>query len=135
MLYEVSNKRTVIDKKGRDKVITDNWVVSNCMLFAEAETAILSMELNSDVVAISRSSISEFINTRTDDEQNIYLASIEVVDDIDPDKKSKKVVALFAMNMNEAFKISDTYVSKAISNETLIGVKKSKFIDLVKYMQ
>lgn len=135
MLYEVSNKRTVIDKKGRDKVITDNWVVSNCMLFAEAETAILSMELNSDVVAISRSSISEFINTRTDDEQNIYLASIEVVDDIDPDKKSKKVVALFAMNMSEAFKISDTYVSKAISNETLIGVKKSKFIDLVKYMQ
>jgi hypothetical protein len=135
MLYEVSNKRTVIDKKGRDKVITDNWVVSNCMLFAEAETAILSMELNSDVVAISRSSISEFINTRTDDEQNIYLASIEVVDDIDPDKKSKKVVALFAMNMNEAFKISDTYVSKAISNETLIGVKKSKFIDLVKYMR
>lgn len=135
MLYEVSNKRTVIDKKGRDKVITDNWVVSNCMLFAEAETAILSMELNSDVVAISRSSIAEFINNRTDDEQNIYLASIEVVDDIDPDKKSKKVVALFAMNMNEAFKISDTYVSKAISNETLIGVKKSKFIDLVKYVR
>lgn len=135
MLYEVSNKRTVIDKKGRDKVITDNWVVSNCMLFAEAETAILSMELNSDVVAISRSSIAEFINNRTDDEQNIYLASIEVVDDIDPDKKSKKVVALFAMNMNEAFKVSDTYVSKSISNETLIGVKKSKFIDLVKYVR
>lgn len=135
MLYEVSNKRTVIDKKGRDKVITDNWVVSNCMLFAEAETAILSMELNSDVVAVSRSSIAEFINNRTDDEQNIYLASIEVVDDIDPDKKSKKVVALFAMNMNEAFKVSDTYVSKSISNETLIGVKKSKFIDLVKYVR
>lgn len=134
MLYEVSNKRTIIDKKGRDKVITDNWVVSNCMLFAEAETAILSMELNSDVVAISRSSIAEFINNRTDDEQNIYLASIEVVDDIGPDKKSKKVVALFAMNMNEAFKVSDTYVSKAISNEALIGVKKSKFIDLVKYV-
>lgn len=135
MLYEVSNKRTIIDKKGRDKVITDNWVVSNCMLFAEAETAILSMELNSDVVAISRSPISEFINTRTDDEQNIYLASIEVVDDIDPDKKYKKVVALFAMDINEAVKISATYVSKAISNETLIGVKKSKFIDLVKYMR
>lgn len=133
MLYEVSSKRTVMDSKGRDKVVTEHFVVSNCMLFAEAETAVLADNINCDVVAISRSAIAEFINKRSDDDQKIFLAFIEVADELE-EKTTKKVVALFANDVPDATRQSLEYVSKSISNETLIGVKKSKFIDVVKYL-
>ena len=132
MLYEVSSKRTIIDKNGRDKALTEHFVVSNCMLFAEAETAILAANINCDVVAVSRSTIAEFINKRSDDEQKIFLAFIEVADELE-EKTTKKVVALFAKDVADATRQSLEYVSKSINNETLIGVKKSKFIDIIKY--
>lgn len=132
MLYEVSSKRTIIDKNGRDKVLTEHFVVSNCMLFAEAETAILADNINCDVVAVSRSAIAEFINKRSDDKQKIFLAFIEVADELD-EKTTKKVVALFAKDVADATRQSLEYVSKSINNETLIGVKKSKFLDIIKY--
>lgn len=135
MLYEVSSKRTIIDAKGRDKVLTEHFVVSNCMLFGEAETAVLNENLNCDVVAVSRSTISEFINKRTDDEQKIFLSSIEVADDLDADKTTKEVVALFAKDVAEATRLSLDYVAKSVRNETLIGVKKSKFLDTIKYLK
>lgn len=133
MLYEVSSKRTIIDKNGRDKVLTEHFVVSNCMLFAEAETAVLTENINCDVVAVNRSAIAEFINKRSDDEQKIFLAFIEVTDGLE-EKTTKKVVALFAKDVADATRQSLEYVSKSINNETLIGVKKSKFLDIVKYL-
>jgi hypothetical protein len=134
MLYEVSSKRTIIDKNGRDKVLTEHFVVSNCMLFAEAETAILTANINCDVVAVSRSAITGFINKRMDDEQKIFLSSIEIADDFDASKTTKEVVALFAKDVAEATKISLDYMAKSVCNETLIGVKKSKFLDVIKYL-
>lgn len=132
MLYEVSSKRTIIDKNGRDKVLTEHFVVSNCMLFAEAETSVLADNINCDVVAVSRSTIAEFINKRSDDDQKIFLAFIEVADELD-EKTTKKVVALFAKDVADATRQSLEYVSNSINNETLIGVKKSKFLDVIKY--
>lgn len=133
MLYEVSSKRTIIDKNGRDKALTEHFVVSNCMLFAEAEMAVLTENLNCDVVAVSRSTIAEFVNKRGDDEQKIFLAFIEVADELE-EKTAKKVVALFAKDVADATRQSLEYVSKSINNETLIGVKKSKFLDVIKYL-
>lgn len=133
MLYEVSSKRTIIDKNGRDKALTEHFIVSNCMLFAEAETAVLTANINCDVVAVSRSTIAEFVNKRSDDEQKIFLAFIEVADELE-EKTTKKVVALFAKDVADATRQSLEYVSKSINNETLIGVKKSKFLDVVKYL-
>lgn len=134
MLYEVSGKRTVMDAKGRDKVVTEHFIVSNCMLFAEAETAILNENINYDVVAISRSAINEFVNKRINDDQQIFISSIEVTDELDSSKTTKRAVGLFALDVADATKISLNYVSKSINNETLIGVKKSKFIDVIKYL-
>lgn len=121
-----------MDSKGRDKVLTEHFVVSNCVLFAEAETAVLTENLNCDVVAVSRSTIVEFINKRSDDEQKIFLAFVEVADELE-EKTTKKVVALFAKDVADATRQSLDYVSKSVNNETLIGVKKSKFLDIIKY--
>lgn len=133
MLYEVSSKRTIVDKNGADKVITENFIVTNCMLFGEAETAILSTDVTADVVSVSRSNISDFVNKRTNEDEKIYIVNIERYDDV-LEKSTKVVVALFAIDMTSATKIANDYVSKAIYDETLVGIKKSKFIDIIKYM-
>lgn len=132
MLYEVSSKRTIVDKNGADKVITENFIVTNCMLFGEAETAILSTDVTVDVVSVSRSNISDFVNKRTNDDEKIYIVNIERYDEA-LEKTAKVVVALFAIDMTSATKIANDYVSKAIYDETLVGIKKSKFIDIIKY--
>ncbi len=133
MLYEVSSKRTIVDKNGADKVITENFIVTNCMLFGEAETAILASDVTVDVVSVSRSNISDFVNKRTSEDEKIYIVNIERYDEV-LEKTAKVVVALFAIDMTSATKIANDYVSKAIYDETLVGIKKSKFIDIIKYM-
>lgn len=133
MLYEVSSKRTIVDKNGADKVITENFIVTNCMLFGEAETTILATDVTADVVSVSRSNISDFVNKRTNEDEKIYIVNIERYDEV-LEKTAKVVVALFAIDMTSATKIANDYVSKAIYDETLVGIKKSKFIDIVKYM-
>lgn len=132
MLYEVSSKRTIVDKNGADKVITENFIVTSCMLFGEAETAVLAMDVTADVVSVSRSNISDFVNKRTNEDEKIYIVNIERYDDV-LEKTAKVVVALFAIDMTSATKIANDYVSKAIYDETLVGIKKSKFIDIIKY--
>lgn len=133
MLYEVSSKRTIVDKNGADKVITENFIVTNCMLFGEAETTILATDVTADVVSVSRSNISDFVNKRTNEDEKIYIVNIERYDEV-LEKTAKVVVALFAIDMTSATKIANDYVSKAIYDETLVGIKKSKFIDIIKYM-
>lgn len=132
MLYEVSSKRTIVDKNGADKVITENFIVTSCMLFGEAETAVLAMDVTADVVSVSRSNISDFANIRTNEDEKIYIVNIERYDDV-LEKTAKVVVALFAIDMTSATKIANDYVSKAIYDETIVGIKKSKFIDIIKY--
>lgn len=133
MLYEVSSKRTIVDKNGADKVITESFIVTNCMLFGEAETAVLATDITADVVSVSRSNISDFVNKRTSDDEKIYIVNIERYDEV-LEKTAKVVVALFAIDMTSATKIANDYVSKAIYDETLVGIKKSKFIDIIKYV-
>lgn len=132
MLYEVSSKRTIVDKNGADKVITENFIVTSCMLFGEAETAVLAMDVTADVVSVSRSNISDFANIRANEDEKIYIVNIERYDDV-LEKTAKVVVALFAIDMTSATKIANDYVSKAIYDETIVGIKKSKFIDIIKY--
>jgi hypothetical protein len=102
------------------------------MLFGEAETAVLAMDVTADVVSVSRSNISDFVNKRTNEDEKIYIVNIERYDDV-LEKTAKVVVALFAIDMTSATKIANDYVSKAIYDETLVGIKKSKFIDIIKY--
>jgi hypothetical protein len=130
MLYEVSSRRIAIDKRGNDKAITEHFLVNDTELFAEAESAVLDIyNGENDVIAVKRSAVSEVINKRTEDEQKIFVANIER-SDIEG-KVTKVSVALFANNITEANKISHDYIAKAVVDETVVEVKKSKFLDLI----
>ena len=135
MYYEVTSSRVVMDAKGNDRATTENYLVDNAVLFAEAETAVLLLyNMENDVVAVKRSNVHSVINKPKDDD-SIYLSTIEevLVDDVGKETKTKTIVAIYAKSIEEATKVTKDYISTWINDATLVGVKKSKFVDVVKY--
>lgn len=135
MLYEISSRRTVIDKRGNDKSLTEHFLVDKIELFAEAEQKGLELyNGENDIVAIKRSNIHEIVNKRKDNDERIYLASIEslFVDDEGNESTTKYVVALFAKTLQSATTIALDYMKQGLDDMTLVGIKKSKFEDIIK---
>lgn len=136
MFYEVSSRRIIIDKKGNDKSVTENYIVSKAALFSEAETAVyIKFAMENDVVAIKRSNITDLVNTELDGEF-IYLATIEEseLDDNGKVSTSNIVVAIYANSIEDATKNAKDYMKQMINYVSLVGVKKSKFIEVVEYL-
>lgn len=134
MYFEIAIARVVVDKKGNDRSVTEKWFVDKCELFGEAE--LKGIELypnNADVVAIKISSIKEFINQRTSDEQAIFVATIEsvTIDENEVEKSMRYKVALFAKSIQEATSVALKYMQGGLEDMTLIGMKRTKFIDIL----
>lgn len=124
----------VIDRKGFDKFITEHFLVGDTELFSEAEQAGLELyNGENDIVAIKRSNLKEFVNKRRDDDENIFIATIELIsnDGKDNESKTKFEVALFAYRVDNAMSIIMDYMKGIAQDHSLIGVKKSKFLDLI----
>lgn len=135
MFYEISSRRVVIDRKGNDKSLTEHFIVDGVELFAEAEQKGLELyNGENDIVAIKRSNIYEIVNKRKDDDERIYLASIEslFVDEEGNESTTKYVVALFATTLQSATTIALDYMKQGLEDMALVGIKKSKFEDIIK---
>lgn len=134
MIFEIAISRIILDKKGNDKNVTEKWFVENVELFGEAEMKGIELYTNnSDVVAVKISSILEFVNRRTSDEQSIFVATLEsvFVDENEVEKTTRYKVALFAKNIQEATSIVLEYQKGGVEDMTLIGMKRTKFIDIL----
>jgi hypothetical protein len=134
MFYEVTSKRTIQDAKGNDKEIAEKYLFENLEFFAEAEQKMYEFFNNENVVtAIKQSKILAFVNKRISDEQAIYFATIEniIIDDSGAEKSSKYVVGLFAESIEEANKIANEYIKQEMIDSTLVGIKKTKIVDLL----
>lgn len=134
MIFEIAIQRIVIDKRGNDKSVLERYYVENVELFGEAEMKGLELYTNnSDVVAIKISSILEFVNRRTSDEQSIFVATLEsvFVDENEVEKTTRYKVALFAKNIQDATNITLEYMKGGVEDMTLIGMKRTKFIDIL----
>lgn len=135
MFYEVISKRIIIDAKGNDKEIAEKFIIDNCELCQEAEKVML-LEYNGEnrCTSIKESNLREFVNKRQDDDQAIFLATLEdvfVTDDGD-EKATRYVVGLFANTVEEATKIMIEYMKQGLSNLSLVSIKKTKIVDLLK---
>ena len=135
MFYEVTSKRTVMDLKGNDKLIAEKYLVENIEFFAEAEQKILTYFNNeNEVPAIKQSKLKEFVNKRTTETQTIFFATLEsiFVDELTgEDKATKYVVGLFAENIDDAYVITNKYMSQGLENLVLVGIKKTKIVELI----
>ena len=134
MIFEITIQRIVIDKRGNDKGVLERYYVENVELFGEAEMKGLELYANNaDVVAIKISPILEFVNRRTSDEQFLFNAVLESVffDENEVEKTMRYRVALFAKNIQEATNIVLNYQKGNTEDMTLIGIRKTKFIDIL----
>lgn len=135
MFYEVTSKRTVMDLKGNDKLIAEKYLIENIEFFAEAEQKMLEYFNNeNEVPAIKQSKLKEFVNKRTTETQTIFFATLEsiFVDELTgEDKATKYVVGLFAENIDDAYVITNKYMSQGLEDLVLVGIKKTKIVELI----
>lgn len=134
MFYEAVSRRTVKDKNGNDKRILEKFIVNNCELCAEVEQKLLE-EFNgeNDVTLVKESNLMEFVNDRTEDSQNIFLAKLEstTIDEAGEEKIMTYNVALFCEDMNEAHVVMNDYIRQGMSDLKVVSLKKTKIIDLI----
>lgn len=134
MIHEVTLKRTVVDAKGCDKEIKENYLVENKVFCAEAEATMLEYwNAECEVTSVRQSKIVEFVNKRDNDEQEIYLSEVEsiFVDEDGEEKSTKYVVGLFATSVEEATNMMKEYMRQGIQDMRLVSVKRTKIADLL----
>ena len=131
MLYEVTIKHVITDKKGNDKEVSAKYIVENQELFAQAELKALELPLrNIDVTDIKRSKLREFANNPTGAENEaIYIATIVDIftDDKDNVKKLQYPVGLYAISLTDANKVVTEYMAQGLADMECEDIKKSNF--------
>lgn len=135
MFYEVSNKITVVDKRGNDKQIVEKILVENINLFSEAELKAIQWYNNeSEVVAIKQlPKLMEFVNKRESEDQAIYAATIESVfiDDDNNEKTTRYIVGIFALSLENATNIALEYMRGGMTDLSLVSIKKTKIVEVI----
>lgn len=126
---------TVDVKSGNDKNVKEQYVLENCVSFADVEETLFSKfgELTDfSVEAIKRSKLKEIVNERrfNDDTCKIYIAQIvdHFVDlETEETKDIKYSVALFAHDMKEAHQAIEQYMKQGLEDMDLVGIKETKY--------
>ncbi len=136
MYYETLSKRVGTDAKGNDREFSEKFIVEECEICAEAESKTLQYwNGENDVVSVKQSKIREFVNTRQDEEQDIYLATIEdvfVEEATGEEKTTKYVVGLFAKSTPEATKRVVDYMQQGISDLRLAAIRRTNIVELLR---
>lgn len=136
MIYETQAQFTIIDNKGNDRNIKEKYFVENATTFGDAEQQCYEYcngQTELDVVAVKRSRIKEIVNTRTNENERIFIAELQDVFTTDDgeEKTIKYKVMLFADTIATANAIITEYLKQGYNME-LIGMKITDFKDLIK---
>lgn len=137
-MYEIVINYVTTDKNGNDKSVKETLILEHAESFGNAEE--IGYEYGSgltgvDVVAIKRSKLREIVNTRKSEEDKIFYATI--VDrfyDADKDEttETQYVVALFAKDISEAYRIVNDYMKQGFEDMELTGLKCTRVVDVIK---
>lgn len=123
-----------MNQEGFDKEYKEKFFVENCEFFAEAEVKMLEYYNNENsVTAIKQSKVREFVNNRNDDDEHIYIATIEdiFIDEDGEEKRTKYEIGLFAKNVNEATRLTNEYLRQGMNDFELVKMSKTKFLDII----
>ena len=139
-MYEIQITFVKVDSKGNDRNVKENLILEHAESFADAEQ--IGYDYGSglaglDVVSIKRSKLKEIVNERpfNDDTCKIYIAQIvdHFVDmETEETKDIKYSVALFAHDMKEAHQAIEQYMKQGLEDMDLVGIKETKFNDVLK---
>ena len=134
MIYESKVSFTKI-VKGNDKVMKEKYMVAEAESFGDAETQTYEFcdgETDLDVIDVKRSKVREIINTRTDENDVIFVADVADTQ-INEEGEEVELIykwALFANDFDQAYKRVNEYLKQGY-NMQAVGMKKSKFVDVI----
>lgn len=134
MIYESKVSFTKI-VKGNDKVMKEKYMVAEAESFGDAEAQTYEFcdgETDLDVIDVKRSKVREIINTRTDENDVIFVADIADTQ-INEEGEEVELIykwALFANDFDQAYKRVNEYLKQGY-NMQAVGMKKTKFVDVI----
>ena len=134
MYFEAVIKRNDPQKA---KEVTERFIIKGVELFAEAEATMLAEYQNGcNVVAVKQSKIKDIINSRMDENEDIYYATLEQyhITELGDEKSSKTDVALFAKDMTDAKGKLDAYLKQGLQDMSIFKITKTKFLDVIDYV-
>ncbi len=135
MIYETKCSFIKVDDNGNDKVVKERYIVEEAESFGDAEKQTYDFcdgETDLDVIDVKRSKIKEILNSRDTGDDKIFVADIADVQHNDDGEEVEIVykVALFALSFDDAYTKLNVYLKQGYSMQ-IIGVKKTKFVDLI----
>lgn len=136
MIYEGTISYVTIDENGNDKTKKESYIIDNVDTFAEVEELLLNefqAETNIDVVAIKRSKINEIIKSNANAENEVvWVADLSqmFVDENGVEKELRYKFAFFSQNTDTAFQFVKEYLKQGYTDMELVGLKKTKFVDI-----
>ena len=135
MLYESKVSFTKIDNKGNDKVVKEKYMVAEAETFGDAEDLTFQFcegETDLDVIDVKRSKIKEIINSRSNDNDKIFVADVEAKTINEEGEEVEYVYkwALFAVDFDDAYRKVNEYLKQGY-DMSCVGMKKTKFVDII----
>lgn len=134
MYFEAVIKR---NDENKGKEVTERFIVKGVELFAEAEATMLAEYQNEcNVVAVKQSKIKDIVNSRMDENEDIYYATLEqyYISETGDEKSIKTDVALFAKDMTDAKSKLDAYLKQGLQDMSIFKITKTKFLDVIDYV-
>ena len=85
------------------------------------------------VNAIKQSKLKEIVNSRMNEDDEIFYATLEsyYMSESGEEKASKSEVAVFAINMTDAKTKLDAYMKQGLDDMAIVKIAKTKFLDLI----
>lgn len=136
MIYEGTIRYETITNKGNVKTIRESYLVENVDTFSQAEIALTTYALASnindvDVVSLKRSKIKEIANQNRDTEPMFIATLVDVFTGEEGiEKELTYDIAFFALNIEQAHNFIRLYAQQGYCME-MKALKQAKFIDVI----
>lgn len=139
MYYQVKVEYSAVAENGKTVFKSEDYLVDKCVLHGEAEACMLQYAIEHgledlDVATVKRSKIKEFVNN--DNGEDIYIANIVefFTDDNGKTKENKCQVGVYAVSVDDAVQIANEYMEQGLEDFQLVGVKKTKIVEVLEYL-
>lgn len=136
MLYEVKVSYHTMNEEGTMVNKKEWYVMKYCERFSEVEENMFDAFnydnfKDFDVTDIKRSRIKELANTKSDDNDKVFMAELQdtFTSDDGLEKKIKYKIIFFSKNIDTAMSYITEYI-KQDYNMMLVTLKETKFIDV-----
>lgn len=133
MMYEGKIKVKKTNENGREKVVTEHYIINGVELFAEAEYKLMELcNGECEVTHLTKSSIREIVNKK---EEGFPFFKASIVATFTHDDGSEKDLAypvlVCAEDIKQANILIQEYMKQGLEDMRLKEIKETKILDVL----